>query len=458
MKIPASPPPLNDILEQMQPNTRVLQALASGRPVDARGRYLHWDQMRNRQPPDGLSREEWWWGTALARRGMATALPLTGVDGRPFTFANVDEVQRLVHEIDRFASGQVLVDEVVTNPRSSDRYLVSSLVEEAIASSQLEGASTTRQLAKEMIHTRRAPRTHSEQMILNNFQAMQLAREFAGEPLTEELILELHRVVTDGTLDSPGDAGRLQTPGEDRASVYWHDDQLLHQPPRAGELPERMRSLCDFANGATPAGFIHPVVRAIVVHFWVGYDHPFRDGNGRTARALFYRSMLESGYWLTQYVTISSILKNAPAQYARSYLFCETDDENDITYFVIDQLRVIKRAIDSLYGYLDRKVAETREIEAMLHGSPHLNHRQLVLIGDALRDPAAPFTIRAQQTRHGVTYESARTDLLTLERLGLLTKQKVGKKYVFLAAPDLANRLRHLRTTSATQSEHAAGR
>lgn len=294
-----------------------------------------------------------------------------------------------------------------------------------------------------MLQTGRKPRTRSEQMILNNFHAMQLAQDLAGEPLTEALVLELHRVVSESTLDDPDDAGRFQAPGDDRIAVYWHDGQLLHQPPAAEDLPARIQSLCAFANGAVTDGFIHPVVQAIVVHFWIAYDHPFVDGNGRTARALFYRSMLESGYWLTQYLTISSILKKAPAQYARSYLYCETDDENDITYFVIYQLQVIRRAIDSLYKYLGRKVAETREIEAMLHGSPHLNHRQLVIIGDALRDPAEPFTIRAQQTRHGVTYESARSDLLGLERLGLFTKRKVGKKYVFTAERDLADRLRH---------------
>ncbi|HEY0467031.1 MAG TPA: hypothetical protein VGC79_22670, partial [Polyangiaceae bacterium] len=171
--------------------------------------------------------------------------------------------------------------------------------------------------------------------------------------------------------------------------------------------------------------------------------HPFVDGNGRTARALFYRSMLAGGYWLTQYLTISSILKKAPAKYAKSYLYCETDD-NDITYFVIYQLEVIRRAIDNLYEYLRRKVAETREIEAMLHGSPHLNHRQLVIVGDALRDPAEPFTVKAQQRRHGVTYESARSDLLGLEKLGLFSRRKVGKKYVFSAESDLGDRLRHL--------------
>lgn len=423
---------------------RLALLLQHSTPVDSKGRYLHWDQMRNRTPPAPLTHGEWWTATALARQGMARPLPLVGVDGAPFTFANVDRVQQLVHEIDRTASGQILADEVVTNLRASDRYLVSSLVEEAITSSQLEGASTTRKVAKEMLETDRRPRNRSEQMIFNNFTALQLAQDHAGDELSVEAILDIHRVVTEGTLDDPADAGRIQGPDEERIGVYWVDDTLVHRPPAAELLPDRIRLLCEFANGTGVDGFIHPVVRAIIVHFWIGYDHPFVDGNGRTARALFYRSMLHSGYWLVQYLTISSILKKAPAKYARSYLHSETDD-NDLTYFVIHQLEVIQRSIESLYAYLRRKIAETWEIESMLHGSPHLNHRQLVVVGDALRDPAEPFTVAAQQRRHGVTYESARTDLLGLERLGLFTRQKIGKKYVFRPVTDLSDRLRHLR-------------
>ena len=444
MKIPDEPPDYATILtETIQNGPGLHKLLRHSTPLDAKGRYLHWDQMRNRTPPAGLTHKEWWTATALARRGMARRLPLIGTNGTPFTFANVDPVQELVHEIDRLASGQILAEDVVTSLRASDRYLVSSLVEEAITSSQLEGASTTRRVAKEMLQTGRPPRDRSERMIRNNYQAMQHAQDAADEALSETLVLDLHREVTDGTLDDPSDAGRLQAPEEERIAVYWINDKLLHRPPPANELPARLTTLCEFANGGAGDGFIHPVVRAIIVHFWIGYDHPFVDGNGRTARALFYHSMLNSGYWLTQYLTISSILRKAPAQYAKSYLYCETDG-NDITYFVIYQLEVIRRAIENLYDYLRRKVAETREIEAMLRGSSRLNHRQLAIVGDALRDPSEPFTVAAQQRRHRVTYESARSDLVGLERLRLFEKRRVGKKHVFTALPDLHDRLARL--------------
>lgn len=444
MKIPHRPPQREDVLHEMASDPLALaEVLATGKPVDHRGRYLHWDEMRNRTPPSGLTHRQWWLGTTFSRGGIARNVPLRSTDGQPFKLCNIDLIQEMVHRIDQQASGQILADDLVTNLRSSDRYLVSSLVEEAITSSQLEGASTTRQAAKELLATGRKPQDRSEQMIVNNFQAMLFAQDLAQGALAPIDVLDLHRILTADTLDNPVDAGRLQQPGDERIAVLWHDNTLLHRPPPAEELPARLDAMCQFANGELTDGFIHPVVRAIVLHFWLAYDHPFVDGNGRTARALFYWSMLHRGYWLTQYLSVSSILRKAPAQYARSYLLTETDG-HDLTYYVIYQLQVIERAIKSLYEYLARKSAENRELELLLHDSPQLNNRQLVVIRDALRDPSASFIIQAQARRHRVTYESARSDLLGLERLGLLSKQKVGKKYVFRSMPDLAARLRAL--------------
>ena len=414
------------------------------RPVDRKGRYLHWDEMQNRTPPTGLNHRQWWTGTTFARRSIGRTLPLRSVAGDSFRYSNIDSIQEMVHRIDQQASGQILSEDLVLGLRSSNRYLVSSLIEEAITSSQLEGASTTRRVAKELLATGRPARDRSEQMILNNYQAMLYAQDLAGQPITPTDVLDLHRIVTENTLDDPEDAGRLQRPGDERTAVSWPiDGTLLHRPPPAEELPARLDALCKFANEGLEGGFIHPVVQAVLIHFWIGYDHPFVDGNGRLARALFYWSMLHNDYWLAQYLSVSSILRKAPAKYAMAYLFTETD-ENDATYFVIYQLQVIERAIKSLHAYLGRKIAETRDIEQMIHGSRNLNNRQLLVIRDALRDPAEPFTVNAQARRHRVTYESARSDLLGLERLGLFTRYKEGKKHVFRSAPDLAARLRHL--------------
>jgi len=197
--------------------------------------------------------------------------------------------------------------------------------------------------------------------------------------------------------------------------------------------------MCDWANGGSGDGFVHPVVRAIVLHLWLAYDHPFEDGNGRTARALFYWSMLSQGYWLTEFLSISRILVGAPARYARSFLYTETDDL-DATYVLLYQMGVICRAIDELHDYMRRKMREVQDTESLLKASD-LNYRQVALLARALRHPDAEFTFKSHASSHRVTVESARQDLSDLERRGLVQRRKVGRQFAFRPTPDLPHRL-----------------
>jgi Fic family protein len=190
-----------------------------------------------------------------------------------------------------------------------------------------------------------------------------------------------------------------------------------------------------------PAYFVHPAIRAIILHFWLAYDHPFSDGNGRTARALFYWAMLHTRYWLFEFISISNILCKAPVEYGRSFLYTETDD-NDLTYFIVGQAKVIRRAITELHGYIARKTTEVREMEAHLRVLDLVNHRQSDLIRHALKHPFQEYTIAGHQKSHAVVYQTARTDLLDLNARGLLAKKKRGRKVVFSVPADLAEHLR----------------
>lgn len=332
---------------------------------------------------------------------------------------------------------------VTTDAGARQRYLVNSLMEEAIRSSQLEGATTSRRVAKELLRSGREPKDRSERMILNNYRGLQFMRESIGATLTPAAVLDLHRILTEGTLDNPDAAGRLQRPDEERVGVYDRETgELIHQPPPPEQLEERLKAMCDFANeGESADRFMHPVIRAILLHFWLGYDHPFEDGNGRTARTLFYWYMRTRGYWLVEYLSISAILQGAPAKYSKAYLLTETD-ERDATYFIAYQLEVIERAVEELHAYLRRKVAEVRDIETLLKGSGNFNHRQIALLGDALRAPDATYAFRTHASAYGVTHETARNDLLPLVDRGFLEQRRIGRSYAFTPPADLAERLK----------------
>ncbi|GAA4686342.1 Fic family protein [Streptomyces chumphonensis] len=444
MKRPMPPPNPDDLLNALlkEKNTekvaRIFVSPRSG-PADE---YLPWEKIRFKNPPEGLTHEEWWARIRITRRQMQRKLPLADVEDRNFTFALPDRVLKALEQVTRDASGKITISEQVTNPATRDRYLVDSLIEEAINSSQLEGASTTRRVAKEMLRAGRAPRSRDERMIVNNFQAMRMIGEIKDSQLTPELICEIHRVVTDGTLDNAESSGRFQVPGEERVGVFADDGLLLHTPPPAEMLPERMERLCRFANGQLDEeSYIPPVLRAITVHFMIGYDHPFEDGNGRTARALFYWSMLNQGYWLTEFVAISQILKNAPVKYAHSYLYSE-DDENDLTYFHLHQLNVLQRSIENLHSYLAKKAQDVKELQRRISGAATwFNHRQLTLLEYVTKNPNASVTAQSHMSSHNIVYETARQDLIGLEAQGLLNKRRSGRAFIWSPVADLEARL-----------------
>mgnify|MGYP006275183421 CR=1 FL=1 len=436
-RLPRRPPPLQELLDRcggLQDTLSLLSLLASSEDGD---RYLHWDELRHRPTPEGLTHEQWWLAEKLSRK--LTPLPLLTSEGQAFGFSQPPVLLKGLHQIDMQAGASVVAPEAVTTRSTRDRYLLSSLMEEAITSSQMEGAATTRDVAKAMIRSRRPPRDRSERMILNNFLTMQRIRELRKQPLTPQLVLDLHRLVTEGTLDDPADAGRLRPPGKEVVvdDLY---GTVFHVPPPAHELPQKLEELCRFANGETPKVFIHPVVRAIALHFWLAYDHPFSDGNGRTARALFYWAMLQQGYWLFEFISISSVINKARGQYERSFLLSESDD-NDLTYFLLAQVKVILQAIGSLHAYLERKAGEVGALQQRLDGMEGLNHRQLALLRHALRHPGYRYTVLSHQNSHGVSHQTARSDLQSLSARGLLIAGKDGRREIFRVPEDLAMRL-----------------
>ena len=313
-------------------------------------------------------------------------------------------------------------------------------MEEAITSSQLEGAATTREIAKKMLAENRKPRDRSERMIVNNYVTMKRISETKDEPLTPEMVFRIHREISEDALDIPDGAGRFRLSNED-IKVSNAEGTVFHSPPPAAELPERLEAMCDFANGKTPEFFVHPVIRGIILHFWLAYDHPFVDGNGQTARALFYWQMLHARYWLFEYISISQFLRKAPVQYGMAFLYTETD-ENDLTYFLIHQAETIRSALKDLHDYVARKSSETRACLDALQKHPELNLRQQALISHAIRHPSFAYNIAGHGARHGVVYQTARTDLLALAKLKLLEPRKVGRSFAFIAPRDLELRLR----------------
>jgi len=404
--------------------------------TDEKGRYLYWDQFRWRVKA-GDDPQKAWFAVKWARYSRQKTLSLEDKVDRPFRFCIPDTLNAKLFRISDLTNRGMVPHRSITK-----KYLISSLMmEEAISSSQLEGASTIRKIAKEMLVSHKRPRNKDEQMIVNNYLLMKEIKHLKDEALTVDMILRLHHIATANTYDNGNVPGKFRK--SDDIIIADSDENVLHQPPHFALLPQRVQKLCAFANtdhtkeGDAP--FIHPVVKAIILHFMIGYEHPFADGNGRTARALFYWFMLKSGFDYVEYVSISKLLKEAPKQYSLSYLYSEIDD-NDLTYFIDYQADIILRAIDELAAYLQTKSAEFEEVAKVLEGSgleEKLNFVQKDIMKNALKHPGRVFTAFEVSADYDLSPTTARKYLKELVEYKILARYKEGKTMMYIAPANL---------------------
>ncbi len=408
------------LVEQINPTEQIRSLISQINDA-----YEYWDTIKYKKLPGDLSAEKLW-KLVVANR---MKLNVRAWGKYNIHFALTNKMQQQCHEFDMNFGGSWGASSLIPETHK-ERYLLSSLMEEAISSSQMEGASTTRKVAKEMLRKKITPTDKSQRMIYNNYQTIQFIVKNKEKLLTKELLLQIHHLITDGTLDNAADAGRLRQ-NDDVVVENGITHEVVHTPPPFQEIPRFVEDLCAFFNNQNTGPFIHPIIKGIVVHFMIAYMHPFADGNGRTARALFYWYMLKQGYWLTEYLSISRIIYRAKAKYEKSFLYAEADG-NDIGYFIAYNLRVLGLAFKDLQNYLNRKIQERKMAATFLH-IDGINERQAEIIKLYYDNPKEMFTVKELQGRFLVTPTTIKSDLVGLMDLGVVSEvalNKIKKGYI----------------------------
>lgn len=250
--------------------------------------YEYWNTVKYKQCPKGFSNEELWKRVKVSR----ILKTVYSWDKYKVHYGFTNKMERLCHEFD-MNFGQAWIHQPDISIENKKQYLRSSLMEEAIYSSIMEGAITTREVAKEMLLKNKKPKGKSQQMIVNNYKTIQFISDHKNESLSVELLLKIHKLITENTLENTEDAGRFRKEDDDVVVYNVMESEIVHTPPSAEKIPEFAKDLCDYFNDENKKHFILPVIRGIIIHFMVSYFHTFIDGNGRTARALFYWYMLK---------------------------------------------------------------------------------------------------------------------------------------------------------------------
>ncbi len=443
-----TPKPFSQLISEVEAS-KFVSLLASYKATDAKGRYLHWNEFKWRVQ-SGDDEETAWAATKFARTSIMKTLPLQAESGLSFSYCVPDSLFAILHAIDiKTGGGREISEGSFLSSAEKNHYLVKSLIqEEAITSSQLEGASTTREVAKEMLRKNLPPKDKSQRMILNNYLLMKKAIERKDEELSIEFILELHEIATRGAIDNHAEPGELR----DNNNIVVSDlyGEVIFRPPDHTTLKERLIDLCEFANTdhgqSDRANFIHPIIKAIILHFMIAFIHPFGDGNGRTARALFYWSILRSGYWLFEYVSISKFIQEKRGDYDKAFIYTETD-EFDLTYFIYNQVETIEKAVDALHEYIDKKRKDFYEFMSWISESPitkTLKRVELEILKEAVRTPGKEFTVKQVATDFEVAENTARSYLNKLVEKDLLVQAKSKKErtVLYLSPSNLKSKLK----------------
>jgi Fic family protein len=260
------------------------------------------------------------------------------------------------------------------------------------------------------------------------------------QPLTPALLSNLHRRLTADTLARPELAGHLRYPDDPRRDETLAG-RLLREPPPAEGLPERVRAMLALANGRAPDKFLHPLLRALALHFWIIYDQPFAEGNSRLARAVFFWSVLHAGYEIFDFLAPSCALRDAPAQYLRAFHQVETDD-NDLTYFAAHIFDAIAHAQRHGRAEIRRHITEMREAENLTRGEDWLNPRQRAVVAQSLKHSGARHILQEHARDHRLARQTARNDFTPLVRRGWFEEEKIGRALAFFPAPNLADKIK----------------
>ncbi|MCG2726106.1 MAG: Fic family protein [Elusimicrobia bacterium] len=428
MKIPETPPKYTEVLKNNR--EEIINALIDPEVIDfltkEEQEYNYWDKFKYLKMPKNLDPKIIWSCREIRRSGKLIDSPIKSKDSQYFSYTLTPVIEKTLHQTDR--NMPFIAAEFSQDAFDSRAMIIRSLMEEAIASSRIEGAAATRRKAKEMLATKKKPSNSSEQMILNNYTAINYIRKLKEKPLSKEILLDLHRILSEETLDSK-EIGRFrQSPLDDNVEIIDSDGTVLHKPPHGKYVESMLNDLIEFAN-TNKGAFIHPLIKGILLHFWLAWIHPFCDGNGRTARAIFYWYMLKEKYWAFEYLSISRIVLNKEGQYKRAFL--NTELSGDLTYFLMFNSKIINEAAKEVHDYIKRRLKQECLETDILKKFSMLNQRQRKIIFHAKAHSGRIYTIRRHQIQNNIAYATARSDILGLVKLGLFTAMGSSKIHEF---------------------------
>jgi Fic family protein len=376
-------------------------------------RYLPLEDVQRRLGSRGKNWEKIRQDFQRVRKSQAILFPVESLK-KMFWYFEADCIRRKVDTVEQL--GLRLYERIHTSHSFQKEFAVNAAVEEAVTSAIYEGANTTRAKGKQLIAEGRKPLTLDEHMIFNNYQAMLFIRKHHEQQASVDTMLKIHELVTRNTL-SGNDVNYSGKFRDDGVVVGSHEgiDFKLIEPA----LKEAIQLTTNNRR------YVHPLIRGILLHYFVAYIHPFFDGNGRTARTLFYYKAIRNRLNFVELLSISAHLKEHGRRYEKSFQNA-VDHNLDMTYFVDFSLDSLLSALKTV----ERKVNFLLELGECLK-SQRIHEKQISLLQRMSLHKFRRITIEEFAGDISRSHELARLELKKLSESGFLNEEREGRKLFY---------------------------
>lgn len=365
--------------------------------------------------PLSLPIAEFWPEMLRYRRGQAVDLPLRTAGGENYWYV---PTEKLLQAGDALAQTVRYEKTDTISPHIQEE----GMIDEAFYSSAIEGAYSTRAKARELIQTGKKPETKDERMIVNNYEALRFVLEHLDSPVNEALTLEIARILTEGTLEEGTKPGWR----DGAVQVISGRQEVVYVAPDANQIRPMLEDLFSFLT----LDDVHPVIKACAAHIYFVTIHPLFDGNGRTARALAYMILLQSGFDFFRQIPISGLLSQERAKYYKAIRAAQDPaNGNDFTYFMEYYAEMLLRSIAGVNARMNekkrlerlrREAAALAAADRLCAGMEWLYERNFESI-----------TTDKWKDKFKVSFETARKDLVWLSEHGCLSVRTSGHKKFF---------------------------
>jgi hypothetical protein len=346
--------------------------------------YLHWDELLQKALPlKSITHKQWWQLLKAKRRARVQSLPLE-IESTTAYFVQDDKLLKKNSKIERGLSREFLM---------ATPFVHGEFTEEAIYALQLSGVDVDTQAARQVLSTGEGS---ADPAIMLATQIETLALSFTPQmPITTATLQQW--------------AAALGTSLQKNVML----DKLL-----------------TFFNEAEDsyAGFLPPLVKAAILHTAVMLTEPFEAYNPVFASLLCHAFLIKESYPLFSYLGLSQYLSKDKAQYFKILAYSQSD-EQDLTYAINYLLDIWFNALIALKDKVGIQLQEEGMISAQI--LRELNFRQLAFLTEAGKHPDWVYRIAAYKKRFGITYETARTDLMKLRRWDLMQEYKIGKAFCY---------------------------